>query len=63
LIFAETFWRVKAYSKDLRLKVLVAVDRGMAHRGVAHIREALDEVIPDTLSSVKLEDIAIWFSP
>jgi hypothetical protein len=53
---------VKAHSKDLRLKVLDAVDRGMARQGVAHTREALDEAIPDALSSVKLEDIAGWFS-
>jgi hypothetical protein len=34
----------------------------MARRGIAHTREALDEVIPDTFSSVKLEDVAGWFS-
>ncbi|HET7272382.1 MAG TPA: aquaporin, partial [Rubrobacter sp.] len=35
------------------LKVLDAVDRGMARKGVAHTREALDEAIPDALSSVR----------
>ena len=60
-----TFWSLlgmKAYSKDLRLKVLDAVDHGMARQEVAHTREALDEAIPDALSSVKLEDVAGWFS-
>ncbi len=31
---------MKAYSKGLRLKVLAAVDRGMARQGVAYTREA-----------------------
>jgi hypothetical protein len=31
---------MKAYSKDLRLKALAAVDRGMAPQGVAYTREA-----------------------
>jgi hypothetical protein len=53
---------MNAYSKDLRLKVLDAVDHGMARQEVAHTREALDEAIPDALSSVKLEDVAGWFS-
>ena len=43
------------YSKDLRLKLVDAVDRGMACQGVAHNREALGEAIPDALSSVKLK--------
>ena len=29
---------------------------------VAHTREALEEAILDALSSVKLEDVAEWFS-
>ncbi len=37
---------MKAYSNDLRLKVLAAVDRRMARQGVAHTREALEEAIP-----------------
>jgi hypothetical protein len=42
--------------------VLDTVDRGMARQEVAHTRKALDEAIPDALSSVKLEDVAGWFS-
>ena len=42
--------------------MLDTVDRGMARQEVAHTREALDEAIPDALSSVKLEDVAGWFS-
>jgi hypothetical protein len=47
--------------------VLDAVDRGMARWGmarqeVAYTCEALDEAIPDALSSVKLGDVAGWFS-
>jgi len=56
---------MKAYSKDLRLKVVDAVDRGMARQGVAYTHEALEEVILHpgcALSSVKLEDVAGWFS-
>jgi hypothetical protein len=41
---------MKAYSKDPRLKVSDAVDRGMVRQGVAHTREALEEAIPDALS-------------
>ena len=41
---------MKAYSNDLRLKVLDAVDRRMASQGVAHTRWALGEAIPDALS-------------
>jgi hypothetical protein len=52
---------MKAYSNNLRLKVVDAVDRRMARLGVAHTREALDEAIPDALSSVKLEYVAGWF--
>jgi hypothetical protein len=53
---------MKAYSNDLRLKVLDAVDLRMASQGVAHTREALGEAIPDALSSVKLKYVAGWFS-
>ena len=53
---------MKAYSKDLRLKVLDAVDRGMARQEVAHTCEALDEAMPDALSSVKQGDVAGCFS-
>ena len=53
---------MKASWKDLRLKLVDAVDRGMARQEVAHTREALEEAIPDALSSVKLEDVAEWFS-
>ena len=53
---------MKAYSNDLRLKVLDAVDRRMARQVVAHTRWALGEAIPDTLSSVKLKYVAGWFS-
>jgi hypothetical protein len=42
--------------------VLDAVDRGMARQEVAYTCEALDEAIPDALSSVKLGDVAGWFS-
>ena len=31
---------MEAYAKGLRLKVLAAVDRGMARQGVAYTREA-----------------------
>ena len=34
----------------------------MARQEVAHTREALEEAILDTLSSVKLEVVAGWFS-
>jgi hypothetical protein len=34
----------------------------MARQEVAHTSEALDEAIPDALSSVKLEDVAGRFS-
>jgi hypothetical protein len=34
----------------------------MARQGVAHTRVALDEAIPDGLSSVKLKYVAGWFS-
>jgi hypothetical protein len=61
LIFIETFL-VKAYSNDLRLKVSDAVDRRMAFQKVAYTREALDETIPDALSSDKLKYVAGWFS-
>jgi hypothetical protein len=37
---------MKAYSNDLRLKALAAVDRGMPRQEVAHNREALEEAIP-----------------
>jgi hypothetical protein len=37
---------MKVYWKDLRLKVVDAVDRGMARQGVAHTREALEGAIP-----------------
>ncbi len=67
---------MKAYSKDLRLKVLDAVDRGMPRKEVARIfgislpsrkagartREALDEVMGEALRAVTLEDVAGWFS-
>ena len=33
---------MKAYSKDLSLKVLDADDRGMVRQEVAHTREVLD---------------------
>jgi hypothetical protein len=61
LIFMETF-RHEASWKDLRLKLVDAVDRGMARQEVAHTREALEEAIPDALSSVKLKYVAGWFS-
>jgi hypothetical protein len=57
----ETF-RHEASWKDLRLKLVDAVDRGMARQEVAHTREALEEAIPDALSSVKLKYVAGWFS-
>jgi hypothetical protein len=57
----ETF-RPEASWKDLRLKLVDAVDRGMARQEVAHTREALEEAIPDALSSVKLKYVAGWFS-
>ena len=53
---------MKAYSNDLRQKVLDAVDRRMARQGVAHTHEALDETMLDALSSVKLKYVAGWFS-
>jgi len=53
---------MKVYSKDLRLKLVDAVDRGIACQGVAHTREALGEAIPDALSSVMLKYVAGWFS-
>ena len=56
---------MKAYSKDLRLKALAAVDRRMARQEVAYTHEALEEAILHlgcALSSVKLEDKAGWFS-
>lgn len=61
MIFMETF-RHEASWKDLRLKLVDAVDRGMARQEVAHTREALEEAIPDALSSVKLKYVAGWFS-
>jgi hypothetical protein len=57
----ETF-RHEASWKDLRLKLVDAVDRGMARQELAHTREALEEAIPDALSSVKLKYVAGWFS-
>jgi hypothetical protein len=53
---------MKASWKDLRLKLVDAVYRGMARQEVAHTREALEEAIPDALSSVKLKYVAGWFS-
>ena len=53
---------MKAYSKDLRLKVVDAVDRRMPRQGVPYTREALGEAVPDALSSVKLKCVAGWFS-
>jgi hypothetical protein len=53
---------MKASWKDLRLKLVDAVDRGMARQELAHTREALEEAIPDALSSVKLKYVAGWFS-
>jgi hypothetical protein len=41
---------MKVCWKDLRLKVVDAVDRGMARQGVAPTREALGETNPDALS-------------
>ena len=61
MIFMETF-RHEASWKDLRLKLVDAVDRGMARQELAHTREALEEAIPDALSSVKLKYVAGWFS-
>jgi hypothetical protein len=53
---------MKAYWKDLRLKELAAVDRGMARQGVAYTREAHRGGHPGcALSSVKLEDVAGGF--
>ena len=37
---------MKASWKDLRRKLVDAVDRGMARQEVAHNREALEEAIP-----------------
>jgi hypothetical protein len=37
---------MKAYSNDLRLKVVGAVDRGKACQGIAYNHEALEEAIP-----------------
>ncbi len=53
---------MKAYSNDLRLKLVDAVDRGMARQVVAYTRGALEEAIPDALPSVKLKYVAGWFS-
>ena len=53
---------MKASWKDLRLKLVDAVDRGMARQEVVHTREALEEAIPDALSSVNLKYVAGWFS-
>ena len=53
---------MKAYSNDLRLKLVDAVDRGMARQVVAYTRGALEEAIPDALSAVKLKYVAGWFS-
>jgi hypothetical protein len=53
---------MKASWKDLRLKLVDAVDRGMARQEVAHTREALEEAIPDALLLVKLKYLAGWFS-
>jgi hypothetical protein len=53
---------MKAYSNDLRLKVLDAVDRRMDRQGVAPTHETLDEIMPDAPSSVKLKYVAGWFS-
>jgi hypothetical protein len=53
---------MKAYWKDLRLKLVDAVDRRMARQRVAPTREVLGEAIPGGLSSVTLEDKAGWFS-
>jgi len=53
---------MKAYWKDLRLKLVDAIDRGMPCLGVAPTREALEEAIPDALSSVKLKYVAGLFS-
>jgi len=53
---------MKASWKDLRLKLVDAVDRGMARQEVAHTRDALEEAIPDALSSVKLKYVVGWFS-
>jgi hypothetical protein len=44
---------MKAYWKDLRLKLADAIDRGMARQEVAHTREALDAAILYALLSVK----------
>src|SRR5215211_1524863 len=52
---------MKASWKDLRLKLVDAVDRGMARQEVAHNREALEEAIPDALLLVKLKYVAGWF--
>ena len=41
---------MKVYWKDLGLKLVDAVDHGMARQGVTYSREALGEAIPDGLS-------------
>jgi hypothetical protein len=41
---------MKVYWKDHRLKLVDAVDRGMARQGVPYTREALGEAIPDGFS-------------
>jgi hypothetical protein len=46
---------MKASWKDLRLKLVDAVDRGMARQEVAHTREGLEEAFPDALLLVKLK--------
>ena len=46
---------MKASWKDLRLKLVDAVDRGMARQEVAHTREALEEATPNALLLVKLK--------
>jgi hypothetical protein len=49
---------MKATWKDLRLKLVDAVDRGMDRQEVAHTREALEEAILEVLLLVKLKYVA-----
>jgi hypothetical protein len=62
-------WGMKPYSKDLRLKVLGAVDRGaffkvktLLKKAAARTREALVEAMGEALSAITPREAAGWFA-
>jgi hypothetical protein len=52
---------MKAYSEDLRRKIVDAIGRGMPKVEAARTKEALLEVLSEALSSVSVQDARGYF--